>query len=147
MGDSNKCSPEEYLESYYNYYDIKAISYKKWYTILIIFYTTISALIPFTTLYFDTFFSAKYIIAFMGSIATIVSSLSATFGFHKKWIEYRTTAEILKFHMCLYINKFAPYNGEHRGNILVSNVRSIVETENKIWRAISYNNKKTNSEK
>lgn len=142
MDNFNKNSAREYLTKNYDYYDIKAISCKSRYTILIIIDITISAFIPFATLFIDIFLPAKYIIAFMGCIVTIVSSLSVTFGFHKNWIEYRTTAEILKFHQYLYETKSAPYDGQNRESILISNVHSIVEIENKNWRSILLNNRK-----
>jgi hypothetical protein len=147
MNNDNKYSAEEYLEKNYNYYDTKAILYKKIYTILIIADITISAFITFATLFIDISFSVKYIIAFMSSIITIISSLRVTFGFQKNWIEYRTTAEILKYHQYLYTTKSAPYDGENRESILISNVYSNVKTENKNWRSSSLSNKKTDSAK
>lgn len=142
MDNSNSYSAVEYLESNLNYYDTKAISNKKWYTTLIIIDTTISALIPFTTLFIDMFSTVKYLIAFMGSVATILSSLKAALGFHKNWIEYRTTEEMLKFHRYLYETNSSPYDTQEREKILISNVHTIVETENRHWRSALLNNKK-----
>ncbi|MDT8717771.1 DUF4231 domain-containing protein [Clostridium sp. 19966] len=142
MKDSNKYTAEEYLEETYNYYDTKAVSNKRWYTTLVIIDTVISAFIPFATLFMDSFSSIKYIIAFMGSIATILSTLKATFAFQKNWVGFRTTSEILKFHRYLYKTKSSPYDEDNRDHILISNIHSIIETENKNWRSLLLNNPK-----
>lgn len=143
MKEDKKYTAIRYLEETYNYYDATAIINKRWYTILIIVDTALSALIPFMTLYTDNFASAKYIIALMGSVSTILSSLKATFAFQKNWIEFRTTSEILKFHRYLYENKSSPYEEDNRDSILIANIHSIVETENKNWRSLLLGNKKT----
>jgi len=143
MNRGNKGSAENYLYEYLKYYDHKSMSNKKWYTILVVLYTVISAFIPFTILFIDVYYPTKYIVAFMGSFITIVSAFKTTFGFHKNWVQYRTTTEILKYHKCLYETCSAPYNGANKGEQLISNVNSIVEKENKNWRSIELNVKKS----
>ena len=78
----------------------------------------------------------------MASLITIASSIKTTFGFHKNWVEYRTTAEILKYHKYLFETKSAPYKGENKVELLISNVNSIVEKENRSWRTIELESKK-----
>lgn len=141
-----KCSAENYLLEYLEYYDEKSISCKRWYTVLIIIDTVISAFIPFSTLFIDIFTSAKYMVAFMGSIVTIVSVLNTTFGYHKNWVEYRTAAEILKYHMCLFETESSPYNSENRQELLISNVNSIVGKENRAWRSLELHKQKKTSQ-
>lgn len=142
MSFGNKCGAKEYLENYLLYYDKKSTSCKRWYTLLIGLDIIISAFIPFASLYIDTYPSAKYIIAFMGSLATTASAFIATFGFHKNWVEYRSTAEILRFHKYLFETRSAPYNGENTEELLISNVKDIFMIENKSWRSAELNNRK-----
>lgn len=143
MKDGNKNTAENYLLGYLEYYDKKSISYKKWYSILVVLDIVISAFIPFTTLFIDDFSSTKYIVAFMGSVVTIVSAFKTTFGFHKNWVEYRTTAEILKYHKYLFETQSSPYCEENKEELLILNVNSIVVKENRNWRSFELNNKKS----
>jgi len=147
MDNGNKGNAENYLLEYLQYYDEKSISYKKWYTIFVVLDIVISAFIPFATLFIDIFSPTKYIVAFMGSVITIVSAFKTAFRFHISWVQYRTTAEILKYHKYLFETESYPYKGENRGELLISNVNSIVEKENRNWRSIELNNKKSSANK
>ncbi len=142
MEKEKKDYAEEYLLNYLKYYDSRSISCKKWYLFFVVLDTVISAFIPFTALFIDTFAFTQYIIAFMGSVITIVSTLNTTFGFHKNWVEYRTTAEILKYHKYLYETDSSPYDGDNKEKLLISGINSIVEKENRNWRSIELNTRK-----
>lgn len=133
---------EEYLLNHLEYYDNKSISCKKWHLTFVVLDTVISAFIPFTALFIDAFASTQYIIAFMGSVITIVSTLNTTLGFHKNWVEYRTTAEILKYYKYLYETSSSPYDGENKETLLISSTNSIIAKENRNWRSIELNTKK-----
>ncbi|PKM51447.1 MAG: DUF4231 domain-containing protein [Firmicutes bacterium HGW-Firmicutes-7] len=143
MNDDNKSIAENYLLDYLEYYDKKSISYKKWYSVLVVLDIVISAFIPFATLFIDNFSYTKYIVAFMGSVVTIVSAFKTTFGFHKNWVEYRTTAELLKYHKYLFETQSTPYCEENKGELLILNVNSIVIKENRNWRSFELNNKRS----
>ncbi|WP_286908750.1 DUF4231 domain-containing protein [Clostridium sp. UBA1652] len=142
MSESNKNSAKKYLIDNYSYYDTKSVLYKRWYSFLTALDIFIASTIPFTTLFIDSFFWIKYAIALMGSITAILSSLKATFAFHKNWIEYRSTAEILKFHQYLYETKSSPYNQKNRDEILILNIHAIVEVENNNWKSFLLKNNK-----
>jgi hypothetical protein len=104
--------------------------------------TIISAFIPFATLFIDVYLPAKFVVAFMGCIITVVSAFLSIFGFHKNWVEFRTTAEILKYHKYLYKTCSTPYNKTNKDELLILNVNTIVEKENRNWRSIELNIKK-----
>ncbi len=133
--NENDRNAENYLNGNLTYYDEKSVLNKKRYTLLVVLDITLSALIPFTTLFIDIFSGAKYIVALMGSVITVVSAFNATFGYHKLWIEYRMVAEALKHQKDLYINSCNPYNCHNKGEILISIVNSILEKENSNWRS------------
>lgn len=135
-------NPEAYLTEALEFYDSKSILYKKWYTVLVTLDIITSALIPFITLFFDKFHAARYIVALMGSFITIISTFKATFRFHEKWIDYRSTAETLKYHKYLFETESSPYKGEGKVELLISNIHLIVDKENKNWRSVELNNKR-----
>ena len=135
-----------YLMQTLEWYDKKSILYKRWYTTLIVLNIITSALIPFVTLFMDIFSITRYIVALMGSIVTIISTFKATFGFHEKWVWYRSTTEILRYHKYLFETECAPYKGEDKNQLLVSNVYSIVNKENRKWKSVELNIKETSHE-
>ncbi len=143
MNDKNRLYARNYLYRNLNYYDKKAASNKKLYNLFIILEIVISAFIPFAALFNDVFFQTKYIVALMGSFITILSAFKTSFDLHKKWVEYRTMAEILEYHKRLYLIESAPYNKSNKHELLISNVNSIVEKENRTWRSVELSVKKS----
>lgn len=136
LDDSTELNAENYINVYLKYYDSKSVAYKKRFLVLTVSDIILSAMIPFVVLFIDGFSAAKYIVALMGSIITIVKGLNTAFGYHKLWIEYRTVAEALKHQKDLYINNCSPYNGQNKKELLVIIVNSILENENRNWKTI-----------
>lgn len=136
----------QYLNNSLKYYDRKSISCKKWYMALILVEIILSALIPFTTLFFNSFPLAKYIVALTGSVITIASSCRAKFSFQEEWIQYRTASEILKYHRTLYNTSSPPYNNKDKDELLIYKVNEICMDENKSWKSMKLNiSKKTDT--
>ncbi len=124
----------ERLEQQISWYDTKSQDSKKHFQLCYFFDIALSASIPFLTLFVSNYGFVKYFVAFIGTITTIISALSATFKFHKNWIEYRTTAETLKHEKYLYLTKAHPYeNSKDRFEKLVQNIESLISTENTNW--------------
>ena len=142
MAKNEKNKAMNYLKEYLEYYDRKSILCKRWYTFFIVIDIVFSAFIPFTALFFDVFNSTQYVVAFMGSIVTIASTLSATFCFHENWIDFRTSSEILKYHKYLYETTSPPYTGKDKEKLLIETVKNIFVHENKAWRSHKLNNRK-----
>ncbi len=132
----------QYLKDSLKYYDKKSISCKRWYTALISADVILSAFIPFATLFFDDYANTKFIVALMGSLVTIASSVRAKFAFQEDWVEYRTTTEILKYHRYLYDTLSPPYNKKNKDELLITKVNEICMNENKCWRDMKLNNSK-----
>lgn len=134
------------IEKKIEWYDKKSKLNKIWYIFLAAFDIIISAFIPFTTLFLDSYSTTQYIVAFMGSIVTILSGLLATFQFHKLWINYRFTTETLKTHRDLFEMDVYPYNGTDKAQLLIKNI-SLIESElNVIWISNEKNKNLSKSE-
>jgi hypothetical protein len=88
----------------------------------------------------DSFRPTRYIIAFIGSVMTILAAVKANFRFHEKWLEYRSTAEILKYQIYLFETESKPYNRENKEELLLGNVYLIIKKENKSWKSTELNN-------
>lgn len=115
------------------WYCKKASKYKKLYFSFIIADIVLSAMIPFLALFIDVWGKANYLIAFIGSVVTIISGVISTFQYQKKWIEYRTTAETMKHTQYLYLTKTEPYNRDDCFSIFVQNIESLISSENTNW--------------
>ena len=139
MVTHRKLTAKKYLLGEQDWHDRKSTQYKRFYTILAIISIVITSFIPFTSLFMDDFPSARYIVALMGSLITIVSTINATFKWHEKWIDYRVTAEILKYHRCLYETRSSPYNGPDADKILIESVNTTVDSNK--WKSRELKNK------
>ncbi|KPU45568.1 hypothetical protein OXPF_08010 [Oxobacter pfennigii] len=141
MDLNNNCKALEYLVENYKYYDEKSIIYKRNYYILTVSSIVLSALIPLISLFIEIYPFFKYLIAFLGSAASIMTALNAHYRFHEKWIEYRSAAEDLKCHKYLFETQSLPYKGKYKDELLLSNVYSIVKAEHISWKSLELNNK------
>jgi len=133
---TNKCNVIDYINGYFKYYDNKSISLKKWYYAIVVLEGVISTFIPFTTLFLDVWPIARYIVALMSTVVALISIILATFGFHNKWIDYRTTAENLKREKDRYECELLPYNGENREQLLFDKATEIIIRENNNWKVM-----------
>jgi len=133
---------EKRLNDQINWYDKKSIWNQKWFKRLKWGEIILASLLPITTvinLLFPQYFSDSYYKAFViidGILLGIASTIQELYGFHKNWIQYRTTAETLKHEKYLYLAKCQPYDGEDAFCKLVSRVESIISKENSQWQRI-----------
>ncbi|MHB9141453.1 MAG: DUF4231 domain-containing protein, partial [Paludibacter sp.] len=112
----------------------KSISLKKWYYTFVVLEGVISTFIPFTTLFLDVWSITRYIVALMSTVVALISIILTTFGFHNKWIDYRTTAENLKREKDRYECELSPYKGENREQLLFDKAAEIIVRENNNWK-------------
>lgn len=133
----------ERLQNQMNWYNCKSKQCKFFYNILLSINIIISSLIPFTTVLITSFPIAKYIVALMGSLVTILSGFISTFQYKKKWIDYRVASEILTKEYYKYNMKVEPYDRDERLNLstLVQNTETYISKENANW--IKYNTNKS----
>lgn len=124
--------------------------YYMWTNGLIIFF---GAMIPFiagadgSQVVGKTGMQASFIVALLGVFTATFTGLSALMKFQEKWTIYRTTAEALIREKLLYTTATAPY---HRGttayNLFVTNIESILSTENSSWSQMMNNSEAEKTE-
>ena len=132
---------KERLEDQIRWYSSKAEQNKRWFRILKFFEIFLASLLPILTVisFFLPEREALYKISIIviGVFLSAISTIQEFFGFHKKWIQYRTTAETLKHEKYLYVTKCYPYNGKDAFCKLVERVESIISRENTQWTRIA----------
>ena len=93
----------------------------------------IAVTIPFLTGYLKENDIIKYVIGVLGLLVAIISGLLVLFMFQEKWIEYRTTAESLKYEKFMFITKAGPYKSDNSLSDLTERVESLISKENSNW--------------
>ncbi|EGW40480.1 DUF4231 domain-containing protein [Desulfosporosinus sp. OT] len=122
------------VDNYIKYYDRRSIKYKRLYYTFFVLEGVISALIPVVTLFFDFCSMIKYIVALMGTIVALITMFKSSFGFHRKWIDYRSTTESLKLEKDRYTCELSPYKGDDREQLFFDKAINTIDQENKNWR-------------
>lgn len=91
----------------------------------------------FAQLTFNNNFMAN-IITFLGIILVILSSVRNLHKWHDTWIEYRSTAEMLKRERFLFVTRSSIYKNEKDAfNIFVERIEDILSNEKINWRDIN----------
>ena len=103
------------------------------------FYRTVAivlaASIPFLSGFVDdTHQNMKYFVAFIGTLLAIIEGILALFKYQENWLSYRGMSEKLKREKFLYETKTKPYDTDKASRLIVTNVESILSTENAGWR-------------
>jgi hypothetical protein len=131
----------ERLEDQIRWYSDEAGRNKKWFMILKFFEILFALLLPVFTVISFIFTGEeilyKVAVIIIGVLLSGISTIQEFFGFHKKWIQYRTTAEALKHEKYLYVTRCYPYNGKDAFCKLVERVESIISRENIQWIRIT----------
>ncbi|SMO77068.1 DUF4231 domain-containing protein [Paracoccus laeviglucosivorans] len=73
--------------------------------------------------------------AVLGAAITIVQGARQLFGFHDRWIYYRTAREALRCEAILYHAEAGPYRTGDKNKVLAEALNTILSTENLAWRA------------
>ncbi|MFK7855056.1 MAG: DUF4231 domain-containing protein [Granulosicoccus sp.] len=130
-------SPEKYLaervDDQLDWYNQKSTTNKNLYMRLQCFSLVAGSLIPLIALSFDTV-EARIAVAIIGALTAIVSGLLSLFQYRDLWVDYRSTAELLKREKYLFLAKAAPYDASSAFPVFVNNVESILLSENSQWR-------------
>ncbi len=85
------------------------------------------------------------ILVVVSSLVAILSSVIAAFRFHEKWMNYRSTAELLKRERPLYDSEVGPYeNAVDREALFVKRVEALISREHIEWLSIWDEKKKKN---
>lgn len=128
---------EEYissrLENQIRWYSEKSGSaqalYKRWK----VFECVLAASIPVISLIFWNASCTRYVVAAIGAVLSVLSSVHGLYKWHEHWIVYRSTAEALKREKFLYLAKAGPYAAPDADALLVSRCEQILSHENMSW--------------
>lgn len=132
-------TPEEYLknrvEQQINWYDCKSTYNKKWFYSLQIIVLVMSATVPVGSI-LSTVSESIWIrvgIGILGAIATIATGIISIYQFRKNWIEYRTTAESLKYEKYMFKTKAGFYAKSEAFPVFVERIEALISREHKNW--------------
>lgn len=125
------------------WYDKKSGKAQNWYKLIQIIEIISAATIPVLVPYILPGNMPSLLVAALGALITVLETLCRLFKFHENWIQYRTTAELLKYHKFLFQTQSAPYNTKEESveNVFVRNIESIISSENNTWKALQTNSK------
>lgn len=126
-----------------DWYDKKSKKAQNWYKGIQIVEIISAAAIPIIVPYVSTGNWASLVTAILGALIAVLESFCRLYKFHENWIQYRTTAELLKYHKYLYQTNSAPYNNQEETteNLFVRNIEAIISSENNTWKALNTNTK------
>ena len=137
-------SPDQYLkhrvDDQLNWYSKKSTANKNWHFRLQLITLVAAALVPVVSLSL-TEAGGRILVAIIGSIAAIAAGVVALYQFRDLWIDYRSTAERLKYEKYLFLTGSEPYANSNCFSLFVNRVENTILQENRGWHEkISINN-------
>lgn len=140
----NSMSPDQYLQrrvdDQLEWYSKKSATNKNWHFRLQLVTLVAAALVPVVSLSF-TEAGGRFVVAIIGSIAAIAAGVVALYQFRDLWVDYRTTAERLKYEKYLFLTGADPYNSSNCFSLFVNRVENTILQENREWHEkVSLNN-------
>lgn len=136
----------ERLDPEIRWYSQKASKNQKLYKRFQIIETILATLIPLLSSHTDLSFM-PFIIGVFGATIAIIESISKLYKFHENWIQYRSTAEMLKHEKYLFLTKSRPYLNSEESivNTFIQNIEEIISSESKSWSQMNMENLPSNS--
>ena len=129
-------TPELYLkdrvDDQLDWYEKKSASNKNWHFRLQLITLIAAALVPVISLS-SSEWSIRILVALTGSTAAIEAGIVALYQFRDLWVDYRATAEQLKYEKYLFLTGSAPYSSEDCFSLFVNRVETIIIHENRGW--------------
>lgn len=126
----------ERLNPQISYYDTKSITAKGKYYALSVGNIALTASIPFITMFSDDFPDVKYLIAAVGAVASVLSSVLLLKKHKEIWLEYRATCEVLRSELELYRHSAGVYKTlpvAERDSHFVDRCEEIMCSEHTSW--------------
>lgn len=125
------------LKTQLEYYDTSSIKLQRRYQQFTIANIIITAMIPVVTV-IESWWNpvGKFVIALLGAIASILTSIAFFEKYKDKWTQYRFTYEKLESELAQYNTCTCKYNIENpteRLYILVETCESILDREHSVW--------------
>lgn len=127
------------VEQQIEWYEKKARSCQRKYTISQTIEIILAALIPLLSSYADNLKIIGFIVGVFGAAIAIIKSLSKLYKWPENWIGYRTACDSLRYQKVLFETRSAPYNSKPESieNIFVHNVEQIISSEHNQWKSLS----------
>ncbi|HVD98084.1 MAG TPA: DUF4231 domain-containing protein [Cytophagaceae bacterium] len=122
----------ERLEVQIKWYSKQSAFNKKWFYTFKIAEILLALSIPFLAGFISDSTSIKIAVGIVGVLVALISGLSIVFKFQEKWTNYRSTAESLKYHKFMYLNKAGMYENASI-SALTQNVENMILKENTDW--------------
>ena len=124
------------VENQVHYYESKSALNKKYYLSFKIAQLTAATLLPFFSVFLSDYSWMKYVIAFLGSVVTILEGVMATGKYHEKWVIYRSTAETLRQEKYLFMMQAGSYSGQDAVQQFVNKIEFSLGKENIGWQQL-----------
>lgn len=129
-------TPEQYIQERVNdqlaWYSKKSTFNKSWHFRLQLITLVAAALVPVISLS-SSEWSVRVLVALTGSIAAIAAGMVTLYQFRERWVDYRSTAEQLKYEKYLFLTGSKPYVNDESFLLFVSRVENIILQENRGW--------------
>lgn len=128
------------LDNQINWYSDKSSKNQKYYKWLK-YADSLSALIIVPLSYYSDIVPwFKYVCIAIGMLITFSNFLQSLNKYHENWIQYRSTAELLKHERYLYLTRSGEYaHCPDPFHVLVERCESIISSENIDWAQIHNN--------
>lgn len=130
-------SPAQYLaqrvEHQLNWYGKRSAYNKRWYYRLQFITLLAAAAVPVISLSSGDI-RVRFLVAILGAIAATAAGVLSMYQFRDQWLDYRSTAESLKFEKHLFLTRSAPYATQDAFSRFVQRVESIIISENRSWQ-------------
>lgn len=128
---------DEYISSrvddQIDWYDRKSQSSQRWFKWLRGIEIVAAASIPLIAGFSPENLPIITIIAVLGALIAVISSVISLNQFQENWIEYRTTCESLRHEKYLYLTNTEPYHVEKPLCIFVQRIEVLISKENSAW--------------
>lgn len=125
---------QQRLDDQINWYSNKSSTNQKWYKRLKYLDNFLALIVVPLSYYSDSCWWFKYAGVAAGIVIAFSNFLQSINKYHENWIQYRSTAEILKHERYLYLTRSGGYtNSPNAFNELVERCESIISSENIDW--------------
>lgn len=129
---------EKRLKDQIAWYSKKSTSNKKWYKRLKYLDNALALLIVPASYYSCCHSVLNYFVIVAGLAISFSNFMQSINKYHENWIQYRSTAELLKHEKYLYETKSGGYkNCSDPFNLLVERCESIISSENIDWAQLN----------
>lgn len=131
---------DQRLEDQIRWYDSKSVAAQNNYKRLRMTEMIFSASIPVLVTFWSSKQGVPIAVAILGACVAVFAGIHGLFNFQENWIEYRSTAEILKHEKYMFLTNSGIYQDNSNAfNQLVERTESIISRENINWAQLNSN--------